>query len=86
MHMILPFYVRVKLLISIKTICECSPFAALVSLSLGLEDHKVSKLVWFHNLGIDGSNRVQHSWNMKTLETIMRDLHHRDVSIFRMKR
>ena len=46
----------------------------------GVQDHKHSENVWFHNTGIGGTNTVNSKgWNIKTLGTIRKDLNHDKV-------
>ncbi|XP_060073341.1 uncharacterized protein LOC132553143 [Ylistrum balloti] len=46
--------------------------------SIGLNDHKHSEKVWFHNLGLSNFNGQRGSWQMKTLASIKQMLGHSD--------
>ena len=49
---------------------------------MGMKDHKHSESVSFHSIGIGGTNTItSDGWNLKTLGTIRKELHHDMVRV-----
>ena len=47
--------------------------------SIGKKTQKINNLMWFFNVGLSGKNGVAKNWQMKTLETMLRDNNHTEV-------
>jgi len=48
--------------------------------SVGKPTYRVDELMWFHNVGLSGKDGTIHrNWQVKTLDTILKDNHHVDV-------
>ncbi|XP_033743853.1 uncharacterized protein LOC117329810 [Pecten maximus] len=47
--------------------------------SIGMDDHKHSERVWFHNLGLQGYDGIYNKWKVNTFESITKMLSHSNL-------
>ena len=52
----------------------------LTCFSIRKRTQKINNLLWFFNIGLSGKNGVVKKGRMKTLETLLKDNKHTDVS------